>query len=1572
MKKIRNLVQSALMLLALGAAALSTGLHAEDIDIYLDNATEGELPNVLFVLDNSSNVASSWGGGGCAAYADGSGAPSLGTNTAGGVIQCALVDTINTLPDNRMKVGIMSGNANNFGRSRGCVGDMGGCLLYELTTVDATSRPALISFIKAWKKENSGETATSFPFTVTSAPAGAMMQESWAYYNGATGMSGRSYSENLLHLCQKNFIIYLGNTDKSPANEDESGAALAGVGGIPSASQSNRIRTTQVFNPAICGSIGSAAAGSNSNDWSYNWSDEWSRFMFDKDGGTSTMEGSQNITTYTIGIIDNGSNQCTASYPALLQSMAVSGGGKAYRVSDAGEVKDALAEALNEVQAVNSVFSSASLPVSVNAEGSYLNQIFLGMFRPDSSGAPRWLGNLKQYQLIRNGAGQLVMGDACTGSDCPKPAITSGGTGFLAPGAVSFWTYRDDSTAPDLPEEDPVTKVVEGGFFRKDKQGTPESGYDLPDGEVVEKGGVAQQLRKQSLKVTFEGASGTSVNPRRVYTFCPHGGTDAEPCQDDLRHADNDFSTANTKIAATTFGATVTVPVVSIVRTGTTALVTTKGNHGFTNGSIVTIRNAAQPEYNKTQVVTVNSATTFTITGLPDYPTSPSTTGYTISVPGTAGTFDIESIGRSYSNTTGSASETVTVTTKTDHPYLIGQTVFISGVSPASFYGGNKTITATPTTRTFQFSVPIYPVSPPVNAYQAGYAAKDALIQSIDPATTTAKVVTKTAHGFHTGQSISISNVNKNKSSGYNGTYTVTVENATTFWIARPASNYDAITGQGAAAVLTTPKPVGISREGTSEATRAIVTGAPAKWFANGDTVTISTGGSSPNESAYVGSFPITCLDGTDCTRFAYSITAAPVVTGTVSGGRVSIPGAGETADIPAGNITRTGGTAKVVGVPGGRFLPGSVVEIQPTSGTVLNTEAGYVGSWQIDCGADTTCSSFTFGAVPLTPATPATPASSTATIQAYSSNTAPDKNMMIKWLRGHDNQGDEKGPGNGITVRPSIHGDVLHSRPLVINYGDSRGIVVFYGSNDGVYRAVNGNQTASITTGGITVPAGGELWGLILPEHYQLINRYRSNSPELQFPGTFLSTAQPKDYFVDGPTGVYQKLRPDGKIDRAIIYLTMRRGGRFLYAIDVTEPAAPRYLWSISHQTAGFEELGQTWSRPRVTLLQKYKTTTDTSTGTSVVTPTPVLVFGAGYDPAQDEEPPTANTMGRGIFVVDAVSGAKIFSASASCPTGSDTCRKVDAMKHATPSDIAFVDRDLDGYIDKFYWGDLGGNLWRADVADADVANWSVTRVAALGCNTGECSVMTAPRKFFFPPAVLSVRAAGAADSYDLLSIVSGDREHPLRSDSPNAAFNVKDRFFMVKDLGTSVNVTTLNTTNVTADANLVDATYSLWDGSRQGFYISFIGAAWGESTNQPDPGKTPTPGEKAVNAPVAVNGQIFFSTNQPKDGNNTCQSDLGTARAYAVNPFTGGQVQNELAGGGLPPSAVSGLISITETDSDGNTTTTQEKFCIGCGVSGKDLGGTNEAPCTSALENCNIGTVIPKNLKRTYWYKK
>ena len=104
--------------------------------------------------------------------------------------------------------------------------------------------------------------------------------------------------------------------------------------------------------------------------------------------------------------------------------------------------------------------------------------------------------------------------------------------------------------------------------------------------------------------------------------------------------------------------------------------------------------------------------------------------------------------------------------------------------------------------------------------------------------------------------------------------------------------------------------------------------------------------------------------------------------------------------------------------------------------------------------------------------------------------------------------------------MRPSAHGDVVHSRPVAIDFRgnpaiDPAKVVVFYGGNDGVLRAINGNRSVNIGS----VTAGKEMWAFTPPEFYPQIKRLRDNNTQISFKGnpTTSPTPLPKPYGMDG-----------------------------------------------------------------------------------------------------------------------------------------------------------------------------------------------------------------------------------------------------------------------------------------------------------------------------------------------------------------------------------------------------------------------------------------------------------------------
>jgi type IV pilus assembly protein PilY1 len=484
----------------------------------------------------------------------------------------------------------------------------------------------------------------------------------------------------------------------------------------------------------------------------------------------------------------------------------------------------------------------------------------------------------------------------------------------------------------------------------------------------------------------------------------------------------------------------------------------------------------------------------------------------------------------------------------------------------------------------------------------------------------------------------------------------------------------------------------------------------------------------------------------------------------------------------------------------------------------------------------------------------------------AFNLPTATDTNIadLINWVRGTDNLGNEGGPGGTTTVRPTIHGDVLHSRPVALNFAGR--VVTFYGSNEGMLRAVEGKQTG---TG-----AGEELWAFFAPEFLQQQNRLRTQSPQVVLPSSTTDTSTNKSYALDGPIGAYQ----EGST--AIIYVSARRGGNFIYAIDVSNPDAPVFKFKIA-ATGSFSNLGQTWSAPKVMKVR------DGASGRVV------LIFGGGYDVSEDTN--THGTLGRGVYVVDALDGSfitRFLTTPSTDPSGAVS------ISTSVPSEIAIVDSDRDGFIDRGYVGDMDGNIWRMDLDDGTTSNpssnWKLHKLASLGA-----------RKFFYPPDVVLTSGFAA------VIIGSGDREKPLSATS-------SDRIYMVKDAKIGLDGSA-QTTIVQADlvSNTTATTTEL--AAAKGWFYDL------------------RTGEKVVNGPLTVGGVVYLGTNRPTPG-EVCTGNLGEARSYALDFFTGAGTRTPGGAGtgddaysevlspltGLPPSPVAGLVDI------GGTIV---PFCIGCG---------------------------------------
>jgi len=500
--------------------------------------------------------------------------------------------------------------------------------------------------------------------------------------------------------------------------------------------------------------------------------------------------------------------------------------------------------------------------------------------------------------------------------------------------------------------------------------------------------------------------------------------------------------------------------------------------------------------------------------------------------------------------------------------------------------------------------------------------------------------------------------------------------------------------------------------------------------------------------------------------------------------------------------------------------------------------------------------------------------------------------------------------------LRPTIHGDIVHSRPLTVTYGpiDPNDLTkgsdfrIFYGANDGLFRSLNPTT-------------GQEDWALIASEHLDGLKRLYANTPTVDYFGlvdelSIKIDAEPKRYFFDGSTGSYTRYDGNNELTTGWIFPTMRRGGRHIYALDVSPtgdagvpPAEPKLMWKAGPEDLG--NVGQSWSTPVAGHLDA-----DTSGArTGGAEDDPVLIFGGGWDACLDVNQKT-------LPISDCSTGNQIFVLNAK--TG-ELLKKYETRAPVV-AEMSALDIDNDGFLDFAYAADAAGNLYRLNFSTLETLNDPYTEPLESGdWFLSHIAASSQPYvRFMNKPTI------GAIQNRVFVTIGSGDRERPLKQNYPYED-KVVNRFYALIDepYGAEADpAEPVDLDDTSGERGMLNASAGLTDSE------ILVGAYRGWFLELPDLG------EQVVNPSAIGGGFVFFNSFQPEGGTKGFCSDLGKSKSYRVPLFRPEKDEGKEFGEGvpIPPIIVtvklnSGEPSCTGTDcGEGEIPNEILTVCIGC----------------------------------------
>lgn len=287
----------------------------------------------------------------------------------------------------------------------------------------------------------------------------------------------------------------------------------------------------------------------------------------------------------------------------------------------------------------------------------------------------------------------------------------------------------------------------------------------------------------------------------------------------------------------------------------------------------------------------------------------------------------------------------------------------------------------------------------------------------------------------------------------------------------------------------------------------------------------------------------------------------------------------------------------------------------------------------------------------------------------------------LVNFLRGErriEQDGDTSHP-QIWRRRAHVMGDIVNTQPIFMkapsgSYSDAgyssfkasgtaatRRPVVFVSGQDGMLHAINAD-TAAVTVNGVAVNPGEEMWAYI-PTQVMAGMKVLADS---NYGSTDPANSNHHRYFIDGPITVADVNMGDNDADwHTILIGGQGAGGTSYFALDVTDPLNPTYLWQFSDS-----RLGYTFANPAVSKLPNGEW---------------AVFFTSGYN----------NSDGLGyLFALNPKTGA--IKSGYPLSTASGTA--------GSPSNLGKValwatDPALNNTAEYAYAGDLNGDLWRFDL---------------------------------------------------------------------------------------------------------------------------------------------------------------------------------------------------------------------------------------------------------------------------------